>query len=143
MISRPDPSRVARKILSKFCKKCRFAELAASPKKLTNAIAREEITLPEAALLRAKQQRRHAATRQATATRMREEMHDMHARRRLIEQEMGIPHKVMAELRLNNPEQAAGIMREAATQYATLKARAKKGDRRARAALAALTTHQQ
>lgn len=127
--SRRAPTLAARRLLSKFCKRCRFEMLASSPKKLATAMSREEISAPEAAKLRAKIDARAAAAHAAAAIRLRQVTADTHARRRLIAVEMGVTHPVLQELRLRNPEQAAEIINEATRKYANIKARAKRGDR--------------
>ena len=128
-VSRLAPTLAARRLLSKFCKRCRFEMLASDKKKIATALSREEISAPEAARLSAKIDARTAAAHAATAQRMREKMTDLHARRRLIAVEMGVTHPVLQELRLRNPEQAAAIINEASRKYANIKARAKRGDR--------------
>ena len=127
--SRPLGSAVARRIFSKFCKPCRVAALLRDPKKLARAIAREEINAVEGRALRAKIEARHAANHAATAKRMRKQVMEMHEQHRLMLLEHGISHAVFNEMRLKNPEQAEGLLTNVKARHASIKARAKKGDR--------------
>ena len=60
---------------------------------------------------------------------MRKQVMEMHEQHRLMLLEHGISHAVFNEMRLKNPEQAEGLLSIVKARHASIKARAKKGDR--------------